>query len=169
MNVFKGKVIPIIGFLGGMFFVAAYFFGDKFLDAIPNKSELTLVSGEVEWAHRASKKGRDVRFKLKGKGTFVYNGYGGALASEIYESLSQENVMVQVLADMTDTQKPVMHEYSYNPVYEIRTNLHKIRSYEESIASESRGLFIMPWFGVFLIIASVFEYRKNRKQYWFKT
>ena len=163
MSLLKWKVIPLIGFLGGMFFVVAYFFGDKFLDAIPNKSELTLVAGEVKWVHRASKKGRDVRFKIKGKGTFVHNGYGEALASEIYESLNQENVMVEVLADMTVTQQPVMHEYSYNPVYEIRTNFHKIRSYEESVASESRGLFIMPWFGIFLIIASVLEYRKNRK------
>ena len=169
MSNFKGKILPFIGVLMGLFFVVAYFWGDYFLASIPSENELTEVSGEIEWVKRASKKGRDVCFKVKGQGTYVYNGYGGSLAKEIFESLSKQGVQVKVLADLSETQKPWFHEFSYNPVYEIVVNKVVIRSYGDSIASENRVTNIFPWFGLFLIMASIYEYHKYRKQVWFKT
>jgi hypothetical protein len=166
---FKGKIIPVIGLAMGIFFLAAHFWGDKFLDSIPPKSELVEISGEVEWVNRASKKGRDVRFKIVGKGTFVHNGLGSTLAKEIYEAISASGVNVTVLANLKETQKPLAHEYSYNPVYEIVANDNVVRSYDESVASEKRGAILFPWVGLFLVFASIYEYRKNRKKYWFRT
>jgi hypothetical protein len=165
MSNFKGKIIPFLGFVLGIFFIVAYFLGDHFLSKTPRKSDLTMVSGEVEWAARASKAGRDVRFKLKDQGTYVYNGYGGTLAKEIYESLTRNGVKVHVLADLSEIQSPWFHELSYNPVYEIKVNGAVIRSYEEAAESIERGAFILPWFGLFLILTSAYEYRKYRNQF----
>ncbi len=169
MSTFKAKILPAIGLLIGGFFLAAHFFGDKFLDSIPPKPELIEISGEIEWAKRASKKGRDVRFKIRDKGTFVYSGFGSSLAIDIYESISPSGTYVRVLADMTEIQEPMLHELTYNPVYDIRADGVVVRSYEESKASERRAALIFPWFGLFMVMASIYEYRKNRRKYWFKT
>jgi hypothetical protein len=166
---FKGKIVPAMGLAMGMFFLAAHFWGDKFLDSIPSKSELVEISGEVEWANRASKKGRDVRFKIVGKGTFVHNGFGSTLAKEIYEAITPAGVNVTILANLKETQKPIAHEFSYNPVYEIMANGTVVRSYDESVASEKRGALFFPWFGLFLVVASIYEYRKHKKNYRFRT
>lgn len=169
MRIVAGIVVPLIAFLGGLFLLWAHFFGGDLLNSLPPKVELTEVYGEVEWVNRASKKGRDVRFKIKDQGTYVHNGSGGALAKEIYESLSRDGVVVHVLADPSETQQPVLHDFSYTPVYQILANGAMIRSYEEAVASEARASFIIPWFGVFLVIGSIYEYRKHRKRFWLKT
>lgn len=118
---------------------------------------------------RASKSGRDVRFKFRNGGTYVYHGYGNTLAKELYDSLLLKGVVVEVLVDFSEVQKPWFHEFHYSPVYEIHVNGKIIRSYEEKMASIDRGTSIMPWFGMFLIFISVYEYRKYRKQYRSKT
>lgn len=169
MSTFKGKIVPAIGLAMGMVFLAAHFWGDKFLDSIPPKSELVEISGEVEWVNHASKKGRDVRFEIAGKGTFVHNGFGSSLANEIYEAIIPGGVHVTVLANLKEIQKPIAHEYSYNPVYEIVANGVVVRSYEESVASEKRVAVFFPWFGLFLVVASIYEYRKYKKPNWLKT
>jgi hypothetical protein len=165
MSIFKAKVVPAIGLAIGVFFLAAHFFGDRFLDSIPSKSELVEISGETEWAELASKKGRDVRFKIKDKGTFVHSGFGSSLAIEIYEAISPNGTYVRILADITDNREPMFHDFSYNPVYEISANGKLVRSYEDAIASGSRAALIFPWFGLFMVIASIYEYRKNRRKY----
>ena len=166
---FKAKIVPALGLLMGVFFLAAHFFGDKFIESIPSKSELVEISGEIEWANRASKGGRDVRFKIKGAGTFVHNGFGSSLAKDICGALSVVGTNVTVLADLTETQQPMAHEFSYNPVYEIIANGVVVRSYEDSVASEKRGALLFPWVGLFFVVGSIYEYRKHRKSYWFKT
>ncbi|MBU2983978.1 hypothetical protein KO528_01325 [Saccharophagus degradans] len=153
----------------GAFFLAAHFFGDRFLESIPPKSELVEVSGEIEWANRASKKGRDVRFKIKEEGTFVHNGFGSSLAQDIHGALTGKGINVTVFADLTEIQKPMGHEYSYHPVYEVIANGVVVRSYEESVASEKRGALLFPWVGLLFVIGSIYEYRKHRRRYWFKT
>lgn len=116
MSMFKAKIGPAIGLLVGVFFLVAHFWGDRFLESIPAKSELVEISGEIEWVNRANRKGRDVRFKIKEAGTFVHNGFGSSLAKDIYGALALTGINVTVLADLSEIQQPLAHEYSYNPV-----------------------------------------------------
>jgi hypothetical protein len=168
MSTFRNKFLPLIAFIAGIFLIVTYFFGEEFLTPIPKKSELIKSSGEIEWVKRASKNGRDVRFKLKNKEAFVHNGFGRTLAEELYNSLTTESV-VEVLADHSQPQKPMMHEFTYYPVYEIVVNGKKVYAYENELATIQRASIVMLVGGIFFVIYSIWHYRKHKKRLWFKT
>ncbi|MBE0378810.1 hypothetical protein [Pseudoalteromonas prydzensis] len=168
MGTFRNKFLPLIAFIAGIFLIVTYFFGEQFLTSIPKKSELTKSAGQIEWVKRASKNGRDVRFKLKNKEAFVHNGFGRTLAEELYNSLTTEYI-VEVLADHSQPQKPMMHKFTYYPVYEIVINGKKIYAYESEIATIKRASIVVLLVGIFFVIYSVWYYRKHKKRLWFKT
>jgi len=168
MSTFRNKLLPLISFIAGIFLLITYFFGEYFLTPIPKKSELIKSSGEIEWVKRASKNGRDVRFKLINKEAFVHNGFGRTLAEELYNSLTTEYV-VEVLADHSQPQKPMMHEFTYYPVYEIVVNGKTVYAYENELATINRASIVMLVGGIFFVIYSIWHYRKHKKRVWFKT
>lgn len=130
-------------------------------NGLPEKSELTEVSGNLEWLKKHK---YGVKFKLDTyQHTLNYSSKASA-ADEVYRSFnSVSSGIVNVLLKQNEYNKNYLTGEEFLNVYQIYVNSAQVRSYEQVkdawISDNNVGIAL----GAFLLFAAVYIYTKAKR------
>ena len=140
----------------GLWCVLTYPFQDELIDQLPTKSELVEIIRVIEWAEiENSKHKHDLRIKLSNIDVIECDITASHLSDrEILKLLKYPNV-ASILTEKEGLSR----------CYAITTNGKTIVSYDEFVENYWWGIGLIPWLGGFLLLISVYEYRKLLKHW----
>jgi len=131
---------------------------------VPQRSDLAQLEGAIDWVKATGKRGDTLRFKFQLNDThLVYHSIGGQ-TSKAHSALAQDNALISVLYDQTDSHSPPFDENEYHTIYELVQNGVTVRSHQVMVEKYAANSKLAGWLGLGSLILSGFLFLADSRK-----